>query len=174
MILIVKSIVLLFPLLIALYHDLRYGIIPNRLILLGACLGLAVEYATTGLEGAIRGVLDCLVIITLLFVLFVTKAMGAGDIKLYSLISIYMGMKDALMVFVISIFLAGIYIIISTIIHFNSINVVQGLVTTVSNFVITGNIKRKPNLRRVNNLGYHTIKMTPYILIGLILVTFYS
>ena len=169
---IVKSIVLLFPLLIALYHDIRYGIIPNRLILLGACLGLAVEYATTGLEGAIRGVLDCLVIITLLFVLFVTKAMGAGDIKLYSVISIFMGMKNALIVFVISIFLAGIYIIISTIIHFNSINVVQGLATTISNFVSTGNIKKKSNIKKISYVGLHRIKMTPYILMGVVIMTF--
>lgn len=167
-----ENLILLLPMLIALYHDIRHGIIPNRLIVLGSCLGLAVEYAATGWEGAVRGALSCIVTIAILFVLFVTRAMGAGDIKLYSLISIYMGVKNALIVFIISIFLAGIYIIISTIIHFNSINVVQVLATTVSNFVMTGNVKKKPNFKKDSFVELHTVKMTPYILTGFVIVAF--
>lgn len=135
-------------------------------------MGLAVEYVVAGWEGAVRGVLSCIITIAILFVLFVTKAMGAGDIKLYSLISIYMGVKNALIVFILSIFLAGIYIIISTIIHFNSINVVQGLVTTVSNFVITGNTKERTKFAKTGLKELHMIKMTPSILVGFVITFF--
>lgn len=148
---------------------MKRGIIPNRLIILGICVGFVCEYVSAGWTGVITAVLRCTVTIVVLFILFVTRAMGAGDIKLYSLISIYMGLIRGIWVFSVSVLIAGFYIIISTIIRFNSINVVHILASTVSNFVMSGNYK-KNNRTSYGLMKVHTIKMTPFILGAVVLV----
>lgn len=164
--------VLLFLIFLALFYDVGRGIIPNKLLLTGMCIGLIMECYSAGPEGVITGLLRFIVSIIVLFVLFLTRAMGAGDVKLYSLISIYIGMRRSLWVFIVSILLAGIYIIISTIIRFNSINVVHNLATTVSNFVISGSYKKKSDGTSHSFAGVHTIKMTPYILTAVVIVLY--
>lgn len=157
---------------LALIYDMGRGIIPNRLLLTGASIGLIMEFCSAGLEGVITGLLRLILSITVLFVLFLSRAMGAGDVKLYSLISIYIGMRRSLCVFVISIFLSGIYIIISTIIRFNSVKVVHNLAFTFSNFFISSSYKKKSDRTYYSCVGFHTIKMTPYILIAVVLVLY--
>lgn len=167
--LIQQFMVLLIPLVIAVYYDIRRGIVPNKLILTGACVGLAIRYTQEGCLGAVRALAGAGLILVVLFVLFLTRAMGAGDIKLYSLIAIYMGIERSLWVFVISIMIAGLSIIFSTIIHFNSFNVVQSLATTVSNFILLGSFKRAYYAKE-NEVSMGKIKMTPYIALAVIIV----
>ena len=81
-------------------------------------------------------------------------------------------MRRSLWVFILSILLSGIYIMISTIIRFNSINVVHNLATTVSNFVISGSNKKKSDGTSHSFVGVHTIKMTPYILTAVVIVLY--
>ncbi len=161
--------VLIFVLL-ALYYDMRYGRIPNRLILIGDFIGVIVQGIYVGWSGVLASLFNCLIIMIVLFILFATKAMGAGDIKLYSLIGIYVGLREGLMIFLTSILTAGLGIIVSTLIHFNSSSVVQSLVTTVSNFVLSGNYKKKETWAEYLEGEMHSVKMTPYIVISTILV----
>lgn len=86
--------------------DRRSGIIPNALIMMGYAAGFIYAICEKGPPGIIGAIISAVWPILLLFVLFRIRALGAGDIKLFSVISIFLNYKEMLAVIYLS-FVAG-------------------------------------------------------------------
>lgn len=85
------------------YRDWR---VPNRLIALGLVQGFAVSAVINGMQqGLVSSVKGCVIPVALLYVLFLIKALGAGDIKLMAVAGTFVG-TDVVRVMVYS-FMAG-------------------------------------------------------------------
>lgn len=69
------------------YTDLKEGRIENRLIAAGLTLGLICAGIEDGLPGLIGSIKMVCTITVALFFLFVIKALGAGDIKLFAVLA---------------------------------------------------------------------------------------
>lgn len=81
--------------------------VPNILILVGLVLGLV--YRWQGGEPDIMDILSGILLPVLLFwPLFLVKAMGAGDIKLMSVMGLYMGWRDLLWAIAFAIIFAAV------------------------------------------------------------------
>lgn len=72
--------------LIAVGMDLKYMRISNRLILIGLGIALIRRFFCEGVYGVLTGVFQISFPVIMLYLLFLTGALGAGDIKLFSLI----------------------------------------------------------------------------------------
>lgn len=73
-------------LLIATATDLRTGKVSNRLICLGISTGILFQIWEFGIEGLVRSAVQIFFPVIVLFLLFLMRALGAGDIKLFSMI----------------------------------------------------------------------------------------
>ncbi len=93
----------------AVWADLKRGRIPNWLILAGLVSGWLLQ-RLAGFPNGIPDVLwGMLLPILLGWVLFRIRAIGAGDLKLLSVIGCFHGSKGVLSCMLISIFLAGVF-----------------------------------------------------------------
>ncbi len=73
--------------------DVRKGRISNRLICLGTISGILIRIWESGIEGLILSVIQIFIPVIVLFLLFLMRALGAGDIKLFSLIGSIWNLK---------------------------------------------------------------------------------
>lgn len=80
-------------LLTAVWMDLKTDKISNRLILFGLFLGLPYQIILNGASGILVFLLNGCVPILLFFLFYRIKALGAGDIKLLSVLGVFLG-KD--------------------------------------------------------------------------------
>lgn len=85
--------IVLFFLAEALRQDLDCRRISNRLILAGIGCGAALRIFTEGSWQIGRLTADLLLPVGLLFILYLFRVLGAGDLKLFSMISIFIGRK---------------------------------------------------------------------------------
>lgn len=104
------SIIYLIPLIvtvsIAVAADYDSWMIPNVLVGAGLIQGLSISAAVKGpLQGLLSGIAGCMIPVAVLFVLFLIRALGAGDIKLLAVAGTFVG-SDVLRVMAYS-FLAG-------------------------------------------------------------------
>jgi prepilin peptidase CpaA len=102
-------------LLLAVILDLKSYKISNYLILTGVFSGIFFQYYECGWAGISLCFLGIIVPILLLFPLFIIKALGAGDIKLFSVIGSYMGIfyvfKSIAAAFIIGAVISLIYLL---------------------------------------------------------------
>lgn len=66
--------------------DIQSGKIRNRLILLGLAEGLILQAAESGWRGIFAFLANVSIPVVLCYLLFLMRALGAGDIKLFSVI----------------------------------------------------------------------------------------
>ena len=81
-------------LVLAARSDLKSNRISNRLILTGLAGGFIYRIGTEGTSGIVTFLLHIMIPVILLFLLFLMRALGAGDIKLFSLISSICSYKE--------------------------------------------------------------------------------
>lgn len=93
---------------LAFYTDVRYSIIPNRLTLSGCIAGVLVHGLQQGAQGLLYAVSGCLGGAFVVFLLYIIKAVGAGDVKLFGAIGAMSGLSFALYLLFYAILLAGI------------------------------------------------------------------
>jgi prepilin peptidase CpaA len=102
--------VLLAVLIAAAIYDVRYRRIPNWLTVSGVLLGLAIN-AVIGESGG-RGILFALAGLGVAFgmymVLYILRAMGAGDVKLMAAVGALVGWKAWFGVFFVTAIVGGI------------------------------------------------------------------
>lgn len=90
----------------AVVTDYERWIIPNRLIAIGLIQGFLVSAGLNGLRaGLLVSLKGCVIPVVALYVLFLCRALGAGDIKLLAVVGTFVG-TDVTKVIVYS-FLAG-------------------------------------------------------------------
>lgn len=74
---------------IAVVMDFQAQRIGNRLIVLGIATGLMFQLLQNGMEGFVHGLVGMSIPVILLFLLYLMAIIGAGDIKLFSMIGVF-------------------------------------------------------------------------------------
>jgi prepilin peptidase CpaA len=95
-------------LLTALFFDGRYGRIPNWLTVSGAVLGLLFHVVLNGINGLIFSVIGLVAGFVLMLILYLFKAIGAGDVKLFGAIGAFSGIEFTLYGIMYSVIYAGL------------------------------------------------------------------
>lgn len=74
--------------------DFKNGKISNRLIVFGLIFGLAFRLLLEGYTGAVHFLINISIPVILLFLLFQMRALGAGDIKLFSVAGSFLTIRQ--------------------------------------------------------------------------------
>ncbi|MCD1257217.1 prepilin peptidase [Paenibacillus athensensis] len=94
--------------LVAFYFDVMYSKLPNWLNATGFVAGLAHHGIRNGWQGLLHAILAALVGFAILLLLYVMKAMEAGDVKLFAAIGALTGLEFVLYCLMYAIVYAGI------------------------------------------------------------------
>ncbi len=101
------TILLLGILVSAVITDLRTYRIPNFLILSGLLSGLLQVTLTEGLMALHTAIVNASIICVSLLLLYFIKALGAGDVKLFSVIAVFVGLKPTYRILLCSLVIGG-------------------------------------------------------------------
>lgn len=91
----------------AAYTDFRYRMIPNRLTVGGAAVGLLWHGISQGIHGFLSSLAGLAVGFALMFVLYLLGALGAGDVKLFASIGAIGGLEFVFYSSIYAILFAG-------------------------------------------------------------------
>ena len=97
------------------YYDVRYRRIPNPFVLATFISGVAINAISGGMHGVLASLAGCALGFTLMFVLHVFGAMGAGDVKLFAAIGAVTGAHLVLPTFVVVVLTGGLLAVVSII-----------------------------------------------------------
>ncbi len=95
---------LFFFLVLAVIIDLRAYRIPNALTMAGMAAGVIYQLCRAGPSGMFIAVKDLICSILILFPLYMIRCLGAGDIKLLSVITVFLGWKQGMIISIYSLF----------------------------------------------------------------------
>ena len=88
----------------AVYIDIRQTRISNRLIVSGLIMGFIFRLYSEGLMGVLFYVINILIPVIFLHLLFQMRALGAGDIKLFSMLGAFISIEQLLELMVLAFF----------------------------------------------------------------------
>ena len=94
---------------VAVGMDLKSMRISNRLILIGLGISLIRRFFYAGIPGILTGMILIFIPVILLYLLFLAGALGAGDIKLFSVIGGFVTLEELLCCISLSFLFAAIY-----------------------------------------------------------------
>lgn len=101
--------ILLFIFLIfASYFDIKEHRLPNWLNLMAALIGIGYHFITNQLDGFLHSFIGMTVSFIILLILYIFKALGAGDVKLFAAIGALTGPLFSLYAIMYTIIYAGI------------------------------------------------------------------
>lgn len=103
--------------LIAVSMDFRSMRISNRLILAGLVYSLIRRFFCDGVYGFVTGIVLIILPVILLYLLFLAGALGAGDIKLFSLIGSFLNLKALMWCIVFAFLFAALFSLAKLIYH---------------------------------------------------------
>lgn len=95
--------------LIATAMDLKYMRISNRLIIIGLGIALVRRLFCEGMTGVLTGIFQISFPIIILYLLFLIGALGAGDIKLFSVIGGFVNFKVLVWCMVYAFIVAAVF-----------------------------------------------------------------
>lgn len=104
-------------LLVAVGMDLKTMKISNRLIFFGILVSLIRRFFLEGLVGLFTGIVLISIPIIFLYLLFLAGALGAGDIKLFSLIGGFVHLKELMYCMLFAFLFAGVFSLFKIIFH---------------------------------------------------------
>lgn len=107
---------LLLLLIMAVWMDIRTNKISNRLIGFGLFLGYIRNFEEYGWDGSIHFLIQISLPVLVFYLFFLMHVLGAGDIKLFSVISSCIGLKSLCRIVIFS-FLAGAVLSCIKIVH---------------------------------------------------------
>lgn len=103
-----KEIILGVILIVSIVFDIKTKKVPNKLIIIAFLLGVTIKIYEKGAEGISLCILFVL-IIAILFPTYLLGALGAGDVKLFGIISMFIGFYNTLYCFLYSLILCSIW-----------------------------------------------------------------
>lgn len=89
-------------------QDIITGKVSNKIILTGIMTGILLNFIGNGKRGVVMAVTGMIVPVAVLLVLFLIKGLGAGDIKLFSVIGSFLGAKAALIFILLSLCIGAV------------------------------------------------------------------
>lgn len=108
---------LLLMLMIAICSDWKYYRIPNWLIFAGYGMGFLYQFVLHGWKGCFWWFQGVIFPILVLFIFFYYKMLGAGDIKLFSVLGGVSGVFSIVDVMVVSVFFGGLLSVLFIVRH---------------------------------------------------------
>lgn len=140
--LIVEFVILGSVLTVAVYYDITVGKIPNKLLII-SLLGLIINIITNNKvkNTPFDYILGLIFPFISLFILFRIRVLGAGDIKLLSLIGAFTGIGRIIQVLIYTAISAVIYGIILMIIQKSIYSRIKSLFRYAVSFLKTGNLE---------------------------------
>lgn len=108
----VKLLIVVLFIVIALFFDLKERRIPNLLNLIGVIIGFLYNIINLSVDGLLFSIKGLFIGFSLMLTLYIISAVGAGDVKLFTALGVLMGSDFVLYLFVVTIFLTGIFAII--------------------------------------------------------------
>ena len=81
--------------------------IPNELIILGYIMGLLYEVTERGWYGSVVFLIRALFPMILLYILFMIGGLGAGDLKLLSVISVFLTLSVTMNLIIMAFLIGG-------------------------------------------------------------------
>lgn len=102
-------------LIVAVGMDFRCMRISNRLILIGLVYALIRRVLCDGISGLFTGLFLISFPVIILYLLFLVGALGAGDIKLFSLIGGFLNLKELIWCIVFAFLFAAVFSLIKMI-----------------------------------------------------------
>ncbi len=87
--------------------DFKWQRIPNELILFGLLTGLALRAESGGVMGMLTGILSGVITLVAFYIFYMIGAVGAGDVKLLSVMGLMMGCTFTAYTALYSLFAAG-------------------------------------------------------------------
>lgn len=101
--------IMILLLLMAVWFDFSSWRIPNSLLLVGTVTGSVLQIWYYGFQGLAVAYLRAILVIFLLFLFFHMRALGAGDIKLLSMTSLFLQGQDYYYCVLAAFFTAGLF-----------------------------------------------------------------
>jgi prepilin peptidase CpaA len=123
-------------LLVAFYFDAKFSRIPNYLTVSGGCLGISYHFILYGWSGLKFSLIGLLIGFGILFLLYLFKAIGAGDVKLFGAIGALSGSELVMQSIMYSILYAGAIGICILLFRREFIQRVKSLLFRLLNFVL--------------------------------------
>ena len=99
-------------LIVVAFYDIRKNIIPNWLNVVGVLVGIVYNVIIDQLNGFLFSMFGLIVGLGIMFVLYVFKAIGAGDVKLFAAIGAISGTLFTLYSIMYTVIMAGFIAII--------------------------------------------------------------
>ncbi len=147
----------------AVVMDISSGKISNRLIFFGLVIGSFIQIIESGWIGIVVFLINISIPIILCYLLFLMRALGAGDIKLFSVIGSIWGMKVLFCTIVVSFLIAAGMSFIKLLYYHNLISRLYIFGNYIRQVMTEGKLSRYP----VESQGkHHIIHFSIAILIG--------
>ena len=115
----------------AVYTDMTQTRISNRLIVLGLMIGLFFRIKTEGSVGFLFYTVNIFIPVILLYLLFQMRALGAGDIKLFSMIGAFISTEQLLKLMGLAFFVGAMLGIGKIIYRFIFLKTERGTLTKI-------------------------------------------
>lgn len=148
---------------VAVVMDIQSFRVSNRLIISGLISGLLLQVLETGVKGLGVFILNVSIPIILFYLLFLIRVLGAGDIKLFSMIGGIWGFHLLIVTIVVS-FLVGAGISMCKLLyHRNLISRLWVFKNYVGQVMAAGRLLKYPKESQEEN---HVIHFSIAILIG--------
>lgn len=91
--------------------DARSYRIPNQLVVLGYAAGFCLNITADPINGVFSFLIKAVWPVIILFLLYILKGLGAGDIKLFSVMSTVVGTHLTAEAMIASVMLAGVAVL---------------------------------------------------------------
>ena len=142
-------------LVMALISDLKTGKIPNRYNVPWLVYGFTFSILTEGYSGMLKSLVGMIIPVVMLMVLFAWKVMGAGDIKLLSVVGTFLG-ANIFFVIIYSFLLCAVYGLIF-------------IIAKILKLVSSGNLMKECSGKTMKEWSFTRVAFSPFIAGGFIL-----
>ncbi len=143
--------------------DLRSYQISNRLIVSGIFIGCFFQIQEWGWKGVGVFLINVSLPVILFYLLFLIRVLGAGDIKLFSMIGSIWGLQVLCTTIILSFFVAAILSLCKTLYHHNLISRLRVFGEYMNNTLASRQLQRYPQESQEKQ---HVIHFSIAILIG--------